>query len=305
MPTPANPSRTELLAILGATPGASATAACRSYLEHRRKLLAADPDPRRAEVRRLDEAFGRLRAADGVARRLADYQRARVRIGVGAATVTVSPAEPGTTAGDFPFPGVDRVHVLTAFNPRSRRLRPHENAGRQRSLAGQVAATGLPSWPAVGGAGGHAEPGIAVAGLSRARARALGAEFEQDAIFEWTRTAWSLVPCDELVEPRELGWESVRVETALPDPLRAPATAAQADRTRAEAEEEAAIARARARAAEPANAEAAAPGEPPPVPEPGQAAGTTPEPGPAPTGLAGEIAPAPRDLPASRGGAGE
>ncbi|OHV32636.1 hypothetical protein BCD49_29390 [Pseudofrankia sp. EUN1h] len=243
------------MALLGAQPEATAAAASRSYLDRRHDLLAHDPDWRRPEVARLDDAFGRLRAAADAERRLAGYRPSPVRIGVGGATVVVAPAARGTTDGDFPFSDVERVHVLTAFNPRSRPLRPHENASRQRALAGRVAATGLPSWPAVRGEK-HAELGIAVAGLTRARAQELGAEFEQDAIFEWTPAAWSLVPCDELVTPRELGWRVSRVATPLPDPLASRPAAGAATTgadaaletilaAEAEAAEAAAIARAR------------------------------------------------------------
>ena len=88
-------------------------------------------------------------------------------------------------------------------------------------------------------AAGDTEPSIAVAGLTRARARALGAEFEQDAASSGTLTAWSLVPCDELVAPRDLGWRSSRVAKRLPDPAaatrRAEAAAEAARAVRAEA----------------------------------------------------------------------
>jgi hypothetical protein len=255
-----NPTRADLLALLGAQPETSVAAVCRSYLTRRRELLARDPDHRRPEVARLDDAFTRLRAATDLESRLDEYPCAEVKIGVDDATVVVREAPAGTASGEFPFPGVERVHVLTAFNPRSRRLRPHENANRQRALAGRVATTGLPSWPAVGG-GRQTQTSIAVAGLTRARARALGAEFEQDAVLEWTPTAWSVVPCDELVAPRELGWRSSRVAKALPDPAaagrRASAAADAAKAARAKAEP-AKDARAEATRAEGAEAEARA-----------------------------------------------
>jgi len=223
---PPNSTRAELLAVLGAEPDASLAAAYPAYLSRRAQLLAADPGrpgpeaARLAEVARLDDAFTRLHAAADVEHRLGRREPAEMRIGVEGATVLVCPAPAGTAEGEFPFAGVERVHVLTAFNPRGQRRRPHENASRQRALAGRVATAGLISWPAVSG-DGRAEPSIAVAGLTRAEARALGLEFGQDAVVEWTRTAWSLVPCDELVAPRELGWRSSRLAEALPDPMAA------------------------------------------------------------------------------------
>jgi len=221
---PPNFTRAELLAVLGAEPDTSLAAAYPAYLSRRAQLLAADPArpgteaARLPEVARLDDAFARLRAAADVEHRLGRREPAETRIGVDGATVLVRPAPAGTADGEFPFPGVERVHVLTAFNPRAQRRRPHENASRQRALAGRVVTTGLAWWPAVSGEG-RTEPSIAVAGLTRAQARALGLEFGQDAVVEWTRTAWSLVPCDELVAPRELGWRSSRLAEALPDPM--------------------------------------------------------------------------------------
>jgi hypothetical protein len=281
--TPENPSRDDLLSVLGAPPGTSVTSARYSYLRRRLELLAADPDTHRPEVVRLDGAFTRLREAAELERRLRGYQRARVRIGVDGATVEVRPAPAGTADGDFPFDGIERVHVLTAFNPRNQRLRPQDNAHRQRVLTRRVDATGLPSWPAVGGGSTHDELSIAVAGLSRARARALGAEFEQDAIFEWSQDAWTLIPCDALVDARDLGWRVTRAAAPLPDPLAVPRpapAAGAATRAAAAAAETAAIARARRLAGGGCDdaGERTVP--------PGQDA-------------------APRDLPASRGGAGE
>jgi hypothetical protein len=218
-------TRADLLAIVGAERETSVVAIYRRYLARRHELLAVDPDHRRPEVARLDDAFARLRSAADLEHRLADAQdagaaRAEIRIGVGTATVVVRPAPAGLADGAYPFADVERVHVVAAGNPRSRVLRPHENAGRQRALAGRVAAMGLPTWPATGFDG---EAALAVAGLTRAQARALGAAFDQDAVLEWTPTAWWLVPCDELVAPRESGWRGSRIARPARGPLAAPA----------------------------------------------------------------------------------
>jgi len=269
------PSRAELLALLGAHADATVAVASRAYLDRRRELLTHDPDWRRPQVAQLDDAFARLRAAADVEARLARYQPARVRIGMDDATIVVTPAALGVTDGDFPFPDAAPVHVLTAFNPGSRPLRPHENASRQRALAARIAATGLPSWPAVGGDEATSELSIAVAGLSTERARTLAAEFHQDAIIEWTPAAWLLVPCDDLVAPRELGWQVTRVASPLPDPLAVRTMEDAASGTgvvlaatliiQAEAAEAEAIVRARSRAGESSSrtvAESADPAEP-------------------------------------------
>src|SRR5262245_19841782 len=104
------PSRAELLALLGAHADATVTVASRAYLNRRRELLTDDPDWRRPQVARLDDAFARLRAAADVEGRLAGYQPAQVRIGIDGLTITVTPSALGVTDGDFPFPDVARVH---------------------------------------------------------------------------------------------------------------------------------------------------------------------------------------------------
>jgi hypothetical protein len=120
--------------------------------------------------------------------------------------LVLRPRPPGQVAGTFPFAAP--VHVVTAHNPGAERPGPAGNAARQARLEADLDARGLRHWRTVAGAedGSHAEEGALVAGLDDDEARALGAAWGQDAVFRWTRAAWTVLACDD-VAPIELGWE--------------------------------------------------------------------------------------------------
>jgi hypothetical protein len=137
------------------------------------------------------------------AERTADYTRAVLRVpDLG---LVLRPQAPGQVDGAFPFD--DTVHVVTAANPGAERLTAEENAERQARLEADLDARGLRHWATVAGAedGSHAEAGALVVGLDDAAARALGAAWGQDAVFRWSRAAWSVLACDD-AEPVDLGW---------------------------------------------------------------------------------------------------
>lgn len=125
----------------------------------------------------------------------AAYESAVVDIKIFDQTVTVGPSGVETPATAQPNVG-ERVYILTACNP-GRLLPPSENSARQVDLAGLLNALEVEVWPAVGRDRGrtHSEPSFAVRGLACAEARRLGLRFGQDAIFEWTRDTWSVIPC--------------------------------------------------------------------------------------------------------------
>jgi Protein of unknown function (DUF3293) len=147
---------------------------------------------------------GGLMDEDARARRTEDYTRAELR--VPSLGLVLRPREPGVV-GAFPF-DVDVVHVLTAHNPGAERPGPAENAARQDRLVADLRRRGLRYWPAVAGAadGAHAEASVVVAGLGDDEARAVGAAWGQDAVFRWSRGAWSVVACDDAASV-DLGWE--------------------------------------------------------------------------------------------------
>jgi hypothetical protein len=135
--------------------------------------------------------------------RTADYTRAVLRVpGLG---LVLHPQPPGRIEGTFPF---DRpVHVVTAHNPGAAHLDDAENAARQARLEADLDARGLEHWPTVAGAedGSHAEAGALVVGLDDDAARALGTVWGQDAVFRWSREAWTVLACDDAA-PVDLGW---------------------------------------------------------------------------------------------------
>ena len=76
--------------------------------------------------------------------------------------------------------------VVTAWNPFSEELPAAVNAGRHAELCRRLGNDGLAWLPAVGSSpdGGWAEESVAMVGIDRAAARALGREFGQHAVFE-------------------------------------------------------------------------------------------------------------------------
>jgi hypothetical protein len=111
--------------------------------------------------------------------------------------LVVEAAAPGR-AGVWPWPTDDAVHVLTAWDPGDARRGEDENRANQSALESAVVVLGPNGrWDAVGvdPMSGHREEGLAVSGLSLDAVLDLGAAFGQDAIFEWTRSAWSVVAC--------------------------------------------------------------------------------------------------------------
>lgn len=138
------------------------------------------------------------------AERTADYTRAVLR--VPELGLVLRPQAPGQVEGTFPFDD-DAVHVVTAANPGANRFSEEENTARQARLEAELDARGLRHWATVAGAedGSHAEAGALVVGLDDDAARALGAAWGQDAVFRWSRAAWSVLACDD-AEPVDLGW---------------------------------------------------------------------------------------------------
>ena len=78
--------------------------------------------------------------------------------------------------------------VLTACNPGSERVSGAENAGRHRALCARLDELGHTWLSALGTSpdGTWSEQSVAVPGLDRETALALGREFAQEAVFEVT-----------------------------------------------------------------------------------------------------------------------
>lgn len=115
----------------------------------------------------------------------------------------------GVTEGDFPE-GAERIHVITASNPRSRLLRASENQERNRLLAQDLDAAGLAYRPAVGRSPdtSWSEASFAVIDADPATLIDLARRYEQHAIFEWTPTHRTVLWTDDSAEPVRHGWRA-------------------------------------------------------------------------------------------------
>ncbi len=124
-----------------------------------------------------------------------------------ATNLVVESARPGQT-GTWPWTTDETVHVLTAWDPGDARPGEEENRRNQAALEADLRELGSKElWGAVGvdPASGRREEGVAVCGLTLDAVLDLGARYRQDAVFEWTLTAWAVVACrgDRRVD---LGW---------------------------------------------------------------------------------------------------
>lgn len=123
------------------------------------------------------------------------YQNAVVDVFVSGQTVTVGPRGVETDTRIRPNVG-EQIYIITAFNP-GRMLSERENTERQAHLERELGELAVTVWHAEGRdrRRKHGEASVAVRGLDRDEARLIGLRYGQDAIFEWTRDAWAVIPC--------------------------------------------------------------------------------------------------------------
>jgi transcriptional regulator with XRE-family HTH domain len=120
----------------------------------------------------------------------------------------VEPRPEGVTEGEFPE-GVDHIHVITAFNPRSRLLRRGENEERNRLLRADLNREGLRFVEAVGRSpdSSWSEDSFAVIGANLEQILDLARHYQQNAIFEWHRAGRATMWTDD-VTSRQHGWSA-------------------------------------------------------------------------------------------------
>jgi hypothetical protein len=134
--------------------------------------------------------------------------------------------EPRGSFGVWPFPGASTAAVVTAWHPRSD---PGRDPGRNRRdlerLRGAVVRAGFRAIDCVGiGAATDApdaasatatagepaeawsEPSLLVPGADREIARGWASRYEQNAIFWWTPSEWTIVGVLLVVPDVILGW---------------------------------------------------------------------------------------------------
>jgi len=144
-----------------------------------------------------------------------DYTQAILRLELPEGEIEVVPGAFGRFSGTFPGNGRP-FHIITAHNPGGHPSSPEDNALAQSRLVARVAETALEHYPAAGGdrAWEHVEASLAVVGLDREQACALGREFGQDAIFEWSPTALAVLSCTN-ARAHYTGWVSSPVKGAV------------------------------------------------------------------------------------------
>jgi len=104
----------------------------------------------------------------------------------------------------------ERVHIITAYNPRSRLLSEKENEARHKALGEQLNKLDVRALSAIGT--GITDPpwqeeSYCAIGLDNQTAFDVAAEWEQNALFTWSRKEWEitgvLLPTWQL-----FGWQS-------------------------------------------------------------------------------------------------
>ena len=123
----------------------------------------------------------------------------------------VHPAEEGKMEGEFPYESP--IHVITAWNPESTKLTYSENGDRHRRLQIQLQGLGEEIWEGTGSAidGQWAEEGFARVGTSLESSLAIGCQWKQDSIWEWSTNGLAAIECISGVR-HQWGW----VLAALP-----------------------------------------------------------------------------------------
>ena len=104
-----------------------------------------------------------------------------------------------------PPPAPAPLFVLTAWNPGGVDRERAENDEAERVLEQELAAAGTSFWPALGRSpdDSWSEPGVAVGGIDRAAACALGERYGQLAVYEITDELVRVVRCHDQAVIRE------------------------------------------------------------------------------------------------------
>jgi Protein of unknown function (DUF3293) len=117
----------------------------------------------------------------------AAYAEAIVYFAAPEGTMRVEPYPLGH-AGVLPGAAREALYIVTAWNPDGSDRDARDNARAQATLEQELTRAGLEYWTAAGGdpAWSHVEASVAVIGIDRATALALGRRYRQEAIFELT-----------------------------------------------------------------------------------------------------------------------
>jgi hypothetical protein len=129
--------------------------------------------------------------------RLASYGQTIVEILLPERASVRVRATPGVDDRAWPWPTIQTVHILTAWDPGLQRPGLGHNRMRQAALQAELGRIGVPFWTAIGVDTGtrRREEGVAVVGLPEPDILALGARYGQDAVFAWAPAEWAIVAC--------------------------------------------------------------------------------------------------------------
>ena len=113
--------------------------------------------------------------------------------------VTVQDGDAWIDAGAYAASVGAPVHVLTAWNPGAARPGEAVNRAANERLRAHLVRLGCDPVPALGADpdSPHAEESWAVVGLTDDQARAVGAAFDQVAVFRVTPTELAVLACSE------------------------------------------------------------------------------------------------------------
>lgn len=131
--------------------------------------------------------------------RLASYGQTIVEVLGPTGTSVCVRAAPEVDDRAWPWPTVQTVHILTAWDPGLQRPGLARNRARQAELEAELGLFGVPLWAAFGVdiGSGRREEGVAVVGAQESDVLALGARYGQDAVFAWAPTEWAIVACTD------------------------------------------------------------------------------------------------------------
>lgn len=117
----------------------------------------------------------------------------------------LQPQRAGEVENAYPFTAP--VHIVTASNPLGSIADHASNEANHRRLLDHAKSLGVETVPTIGSApdGSIPEPGILIEGLDRSAAVALGDEFGQSAIYEWSEDRLEILGV-RYPQSRTLGW---------------------------------------------------------------------------------------------------
>ncbi len=125
---------------------------------------------------------------------------------------------PGAIGSVDPFPFAQPVHIITAFNPMGQMATPDQNLAAHEALTNTLSEYEVIPSMGCNAAGEHREPGLAVLDIGLDQALAIGQQFQQMAIYQWTATERAVVSCLDFTR-HPTGWSLRQAPDSLTNGL--------------------------------------------------------------------------------------